>query len=178
VLVADDQSIINNINNTAAEATSGTPAPLQGSPAPLQGGPTAPLQGGPGAFLQGLNAGATSMANGAQQMLASAQSGQLKFDPETGQALVQALNQHIDELNTASNHVSVISAKSPLGTTAGGTAMATFNAQVASTGPQAFAPAHQKFVDSLGSAVQAIKLAMENYAKTEGDNAGTFTAKD
>jgi hypothetical protein len=171
VLVADSEQIIDQINQTAASGSSAPPA--GGSAAAAAGA----AMGAAGTFMQGLTAGATSMANGAQQMLASAQSGQLKFDPETGQSLINTLNTHIGDLNASTFHLTNISNETKLGTTVGGKAMTQFNQQVAVNGSQAFVPAHEQFVQSLQTAVQAIQKAMDNYTSTEGDNAHKLTAQ-
>lgn len=56
--------------------------------------------------------------------------------------------------------------------------MAKFNQEVAATGARAFAPAHQQFVQTLTTMVQAIQIAIDNYAKTEADNMNKLKPKD
>jgi hypothetical protein len=122
--------------------------------------------------------GATAMVNGSQAMLAQAQAGALKFDPETGQALINNLNKQIDTLQRLGGHVEQISQETKLGMTPGGQVMSKFNHEVAVSGAKAFAPAHQQFVQTLMTAVQAIQIAMDNYANTDGHAAGDLKAKD
>ena len=126
----------------------------------------------------GLAEGAAAMTSGSQAMLAQAQSGELKFDPESGQALINVLNKQLDTLGGLGEQIGQISQEIKLGMTPGGQAMSKFNHEVAVSGPKAFVPAHAQFVKSLVTAVQAIQIAMDNYAKTDETNAGTLKAKD
>jgi hypothetical protein len=139
----------------------------------LAGQPTAPT-----APTTGLTDGAAAMANGSQAMLAQAQSGGFSLDPHTGQALINTLNTQIDTLEPLGEHVSKIGQQTKLGMTVGGQAMSKFNQEVAVSGGKAFAPAHQQFVQTLVTMVQAVQIAMDNYANTESDNAGNLKAKD
>jgi hypothetical protein len=125
-----------------------------------------------------LTGGTNSMANGGQAMLAQANSGNLKFDPETGQSLITMLNTQLGTLQDVGGHVTQIQFETKLGMTAGGQAMAKFNQQVSSTGSKAFSPAHQQFQQTLNTMVQAIQVAMENYAKADDDNANKLKPKD
>ncbi|HEV3356599.1 MAG TPA: hypothetical protein VG247_07370 [Pseudonocardiaceae bacterium] len=139
----------------------------------LAGQPTAPT-----APTTGLTDGAAAMANGSQAMLAQAQSGGFTLDPHTGQALINTINQQIETLNDAGTHIATIARETKLGMTAGGQAIAKFNQEVAATGSRAFAPAHQQFVQTLTTMVQAIQIAMDNYVKTEDDNVNKLKPKD
>ena len=132
----------------------------------------------PAAPATNLADGATAMVNGSQAMLAQAQSGTLKFEPQAGQSLINTLNTQIDTLNGMGEHLLVISRQAKLGMTVGGQAMAKFNREVAASGARAFIPAHNQFVDTLKTMVQAIQIAMDNYARTDTDNAQQLKAKD
>jgi hypothetical protein len=126
----------------------------------------------------GLAEGAAAMVNGSQAMLAQATSGALKFDPHTGQALINNLNQQIETLQGLGESIRWISRETKLGMTPGGQVMSRFNQEVATSGPKAFVPAHDEFVRTLFTAVQAIQIAMDNYANTDEGNAGDLKAKD
>lgn len=126
----------------------------------------------------GLSEGAAAMVNGSQAMLAQARSGALKFSPEAGGALINALSAQIETLHELGENIRRISRDVKLGMTPGGQVMSKFNQDVAVSGPKAFVPAHQQFVQTLETAVQAIQIAMDNYAKTDEDNATNFKAKD
>jgi hypothetical protein len=126
----------------------------------------------------GLAEGAAAMVNGSQAMLAQATSGALKFDPESGEALIAVLNNQIETLHELGENLGQISQQVKLGMTPGGQAMSKFNQEVAASGPKAFVPAHHQFVQTLVTAVQAIQIAMDNYAKTDEGNAGDLKAKD
>lgn len=126
----------------------------------------------------GLAEGAAAMANGSQAMLAQAQSGALKFDPESGQALINNLNKQIETLQGLGRHVEQIGQETKLGMTPGGQAMAKFNHEVAVSGDKAFVPAHEQLVQTLVTAVQSIQIAMDNYANADDHAAGGFKAKD
>jgi hypothetical protein len=126
----------------------------------------------------GMAAGAAAMTGGSQVMLAQAQSGALKFDPETGQSLINTLNGHVTTLNGIEDDISTLMAGTKLGMTVGGQTMAKFNEQVVSSGNSAFQPAHRQFKQTLDTMVQAIQVAMDNYAKTEDDNAHKLKPKD
>lgn len=132
----------------------------------------------PSEIPSGLAEGAAAMTSGSQAMLAQAQSGQLTLDPQTGQALIDTLNKQIETLNGLTGHIFQIGQETKLGMTAGGQAMSKFNHEVAISGSKAFAPAHQQFVDTLKTAVQAIQIAMDNYTDTDTDNAQNLKAKD
>ena len=122
--------------------------------------------------------GAAAMTSGSQAMLAQAQSGALKFDPQSGQALIKVLNKQIDTLQGLGEQVGQISQEVKLGMTAGGQAMSKFNHEVAVAGPKAFVPAHEQFIQTLRTAVQAIQIAMDNYTTIDERNAGNLKAKD
>lgn len=141
----------------------------------LAGQPTAPPNPAP---ATGLTDGATAMANGSQAMLAQAKSGALKFNPEAGQSLINTLNTHIETLNHLDQNMGQLTQETKLGMTPGGQAMSKFNLEVAQTGSKAFLPAHQQFVRTLATMVQAIQIAMDNYANTDADNAHRLKAKD
>jgi hypothetical protein len=141
----------------------------------LAGQPSAPQ---PSASNTGLADGAAAMVNGSQAMLAQAQSGALKFDPQSGQALINTLNKQINTLQGLGRNIDRISRETKLGMTAGGQAMSKFNHEVAVSGSKAFAPAHEQFVQTLVTAVQAIQIAMDNYANTEDGNADNLKVKD
>jgi hypothetical protein len=140
--------------------------------------PSPPAQPAAAPPANNLADGATAMANGSQAMLAQAQSGNLKFDPHTGQSLINSLNQQIDALGKLTPHLDQITKETKLGMTAGGQAMAKFNHEVASSGAQAFMPAHRQFEQTLSTMVQAIQIAMDNYANTDTENAQQLKAKD
>jgi hypothetical protein len=118
----------------------------------------------------------TAMADGAQQLLASANSHQLVFDPQVGQSLLKAINNAIDDLNdwTIDHYRRKFVYK--LGLTAGGRAIAQFNDEVMATGANALAPAHQQFVENLGTMAEAVRIAIDNYARTEQNVARSFRA--
>ncbi|HEX4703159.1 MAG TPA: hypothetical protein VH352_13595 [Pseudonocardiaceae bacterium] len=116
-----------------------------------------------------------ALGNGAQQLLAAANGGQLAFDPQTGQSLVRALKDAINELNLHVTEAGRLVLSTPLGMTAGGRAISKFNDEVATTGPNAFRPAHQQFVMALSSAVEAVQIAMDTYLKTEQHTTQSFT---
>ena len=88
------------------------------------------------------------------------------------------LNTQIETLEGLGMDIARISQETKLGMTAGGQAMSKFNREVATLGAKAFVPAHQQFVQTLTTTVQAIQIAMDNYAKTDSDNAGELKAKD
>jgi hypothetical protein len=159
--MADDSSIINQINQTAKQGSTG------GQPA-----------GSADAFNAGLTANAASIANGASSMLAEAHSGALVYDAHTGQSLLNRINNAIQDLGSHDLDLGRIAKPSKLGMTAGGLAMAKFNHEVTTSGPKAFIPAHIQFVQSLRTARDAIKIAMDNYDRTERDNTQSFKAKD
>lgn len=165
--MADDSAgLIADINKTADTPP---PAPPAGADAE---------KGSIGGWLGGVVGGATAIANSAQGMLASAQSGQLKFDPATAQSLIKTLQNHIDDLLDVDLELGRVTRTGfKLGMTPGGQAVAPFSEQVVNTGDQAFAKAHIQFKQSLQTCVQAIQIAMDNYTKTEGDNAQRFKAK-
>ena len=112
--------------------------------------------------------------NDAQQILAAANSGQLTFDPATGEALLNSLNHVIDELDDADVAVFKIAMPTKLGLTDGAQAIARFNEAVAFSGDRAFAPAHQRFRQSLATVAQAVKIAMDNYTRNELRSARSF----
>jgi hypothetical protein len=111
-------------------------------------------------------------------MLAQAQSGGFSLDPHTGQALINTLNTQIETLNGLTAHTTVIGRQTKLGMTVGGQAMSKFNQEVAVSGASAFLPAHQQFIDTLKTMVQAIQIAMDNYTHTDTGNAQQLKAKD
>lgn len=115
-----------------------------------------------------------AMSDGAQQMLTSASGGELVFDPQTGQSLLKTLNDAHDELSAQSDLTFRSHYLDQLGLTAGGRAIAKLNDDATMTGPNAFAPAHQQFVRNLQIAMDAIKIAMDNYARTEQHTAQSF----
>lgn len=121
---------------------------------------------------------ADAMTSGSQAMLTQAQNGELRFNPATGQALINTLNTQIDRLTSLQPHLAVISRQTKLGMTAGGQAMSAFNQEVAVSGAKAFMPAHNQFVQTLQTMVQAIQIAMDNYANTDTDNAQNLKPKD
>ncbi len=157
--VDSDQSYIDKINQLTSQ-------------------PSPPAQPASAPPANNLAAGATAMANGSQAMLAQAQSGGFSLDPHTGQALINALNTQLETLNGMGEHLLVISRQTKLGMTVGGQAMAKFNNEVATSGAKAFVPAHNQFVDTLKTMVQAIQIAMDNYSHTDTDNAQQLKAKD
>ena len=108
-----------------------------------------------------------AMSDGAQEMLTSATGGELTFDPQTGQSLLKTLNDAIVELDNQKDQLFRSRDFDKLGLTAGGRAIAKFNDDVTTTGPHAFSPAHEQFVRNLRTAVDAVKLAMDNYARAE-----------
>ncbi len=132
----------------------------------------------PGSVPTGLSEGAAAMASGSQTMLAQARSGGFTLDPDTGQALINTLNKQIETLHGLGEDVVRISRETRLGMTPGGQAMAKFNHEVAVSGAKAFVPAHDQFVQTLITVVQAVQIAMDNYARTEHDNASKLKAKD
>jgi hypothetical protein len=118
---------------------------------------------------------AAALANGAEQLLASAGGGQLVFDPQTGQALLNALQDAFDELSDRRIDAGRIVVPSPLGMTAGGRAISMFNGVVAAIGPNAFVPVHQQFLRALSTAAEAVRIAMDTYVRTEQHNIRSFT---
>jgi hypothetical protein len=62
--------------------------------------------------------------------------------------------------------------------TAGGQTMSKFNQEVAVSGAKAFVPAHNQFIQTLQTAVQAIQIAMDNYTDTDTANAQILKPKD
>jgi hypothetical protein len=148
----------------------------------LAGQPSAPAPASTPAeqigLAAGMAAGAAAMTGGSQVMLAQAQSGALKFDPETGQSLINTLNKHIEDLNHLGQNMGQITQSTKLGMTVGGQAMSKFNLDVAQSGDKAFVPVHGQFVQTLATMVQAIQTAVDNYANTESHNAHQLKAKD
>jgi hypothetical protein len=151
------QNAIDKINQLANQAT-----------------PTAPPVG----QSAGLAAGAAAMASGSQAMLAQAQNGALSIDPQAGQSLIKSLQTQIDTLQALGGQVDRIGREVKLGMTPGGQVMSKFNQEVAATGSKAFAPAHKQLVKTLMTTVQAVQVAMDNYAAAENDNADKLKAKD
>lgn len=137
-----------------------------------------PAEVGPPSSPGTLAAGAASMASGSQAMLAQARSGALVMDPQAGQSLIDAMNAQIETLQGLGENLFQIGRMPKLGMTAGGQAMSKFNQEVAVSGTKAFVPAHHQFVQTLTTAVQAIQIAMDNYANTDNDNAATLKSKD
>jgi hypothetical protein len=123
---------------------------------------------------QPLSSRAAAMSDGAQQMLASAAGGQLVFDPQIGLSLMNTLNdahsQLTDQVERTVRSLSI----DKLGLTAGGQAIGPFNGAVTTTGPNAFMPAHRQFLENLQTAVNAIKVAMDNYARAEQHTTRSF----
>jgi hypothetical protein len=121
-----------------------------------------------------LNGRIAAMSDGARQMLASATGGQLVFDPQVGQSLLNTLNDAHSQLsNQVEQNFRSLSIEK-LGMTAGGKAIGPFNGSVTTTGPNAFLPAHQQFLQNLLTAARAIKVAMDNYARTEQHTTQSF----
>ncbi len=114
------------------------------------------------------------VTDGAQRMVAAAKSGELVFDPATGQSLLNILNHIIDELDTSGRQLSTIAAPTKLGLTEGGLAISVFNHTVAASGRQALKPAHEQFRQTVASVAEAVKIAMDNYARTEQHTTTTF----
>jgi hypothetical protein len=116
---------------------------------------------------QAIPGGTGTPPDGARQLLAAANGGQLVFDPQTGQSLLKTLNDIIDELVVLMNFTLRFKSFDKLGLTAGGLAIGKLNGQVVGPGPNAFVPAHQQFLQAITTAAEAVKIAMENYARTE-----------
>jgi hypothetical protein len=106
-------------------------------------------------------------SDGAGQLLAAANGGHLVFDPQTGQSLLKTLNDVIDELAALMNFTLRFKSFDKLGLTAGGLAIGKLNGQVVGSGPKAFVPAHQQFLQAIITAADAVKIAMDNYARAE-----------
>jgi len=116
---------------------------------------------------QAMSSGAGMSSDGARQLLAMANGGRLVFDPETGQALLNTLNAVIDELTGLKDVTYRFHSLDKLGLTAGGLAVGKLNGEVAATGPKSFVPAHQQFLHTIATAADAVKIAMDNYVRTE-----------
>jgi hypothetical protein len=112
--------------------------------------------------------------NDAQQILAAANSGQLTFDPATGEALLNTLNHVLDELDDAGRDLSTIVRPTKLGRTDGAQVISQFNEAVAVSGARAFAPAHKQFRQSVATVAQAVRIAMDNYTRNELRSARSF----
>ncbi len=116
---------------------------------------------------QAMSSDAGTSSDGARQLLAAANGGGLVFDPETGQFLLNTLNAAILELGDLVFRTFQFHTADKLGLTAGGLAIGKLNSSVAGTGPNAFRPANQQFLQNLATAAEAVKVAMDNYARTE-----------
>jgi hypothetical protein len=116
---------------------------------------------------QAMSSGAGTSSDGARQLLALANGGGLVFDPETGQSLLNTLNAVIDELTGLLYGAFQSQTADKLGLTAGGLAIGKLNGKVAGTGPKAFGPAHKQFLQNLATAAEAVRVAMDNYLRTE-----------
>lgn len=115
-----------------------------------------------------------SSPDGAQRVLASANSGHLVFDPATGESLLNTLNHIIDELDRSHRLLFVTGRPAKLGTTVGAQIISRFNQEVAATGAKAFAPAHDQFRQSIATTAEAVRIAMANYASSEQHNTQSF----
>jgi hypothetical protein len=116
---------------------------------------------------QAMSSGVGTSSDGARQLLAMANGGNLVFDPQTGQALLNTLNAVIDELGGLVFRTFQFHTADKLGLTVGGVAIGKLNGRVAETGPKAFVPAHQQFLQNLATAAEAVRVAMDNYVRTE-----------
>jgi hypothetical protein len=100
--------------------------------------------------------------------------GQLVFDPQVGQAVLKTLADAHRELSDQVERNFRSLSVDKLGLTAGGKAIGPFNGSVTTTGPNAFLPAHQRFLANLLTAVDAIKVAIDNYARAEQHTTQSF----
>jgi hypothetical protein len=116
---------------------------------------------------QAMSNDAGTSSDGARQLLALANGGGLVFDPQTGQALLNTINAAILELGDLAFRTFQFHTADKLGLTAGGLAIGKLNSRVAGTGPNAFGPSHQQFLQNLATAADAVKIAMDNYVRTE-----------
>lgn len=116
---------------------------------------------------QAMSSGAGTSSDGARQLLAMANGGGLVFDPQTGQALLNTLNAAIDELTGLIDVTYRFHSLDKLGLTAGGLAIGKLNGAAAVAGPKSFVPAHQQFLHTIATAADAVKIAMDNYLRTE-----------
>jgi hypothetical protein len=100
--------------------------------------------------------------------------GQLVFDPQIGQSVLKTLTDAHRELSAqVEQHFRSLSI-AKLGLTAGGRAIGPFNGEVTTTGPNAFLSAHQGFLANLLTAVNAIEVVMDNYARAEQHTTRSF----
>jgi hypothetical protein len=116
---------------------------------------------------------ARQMADGAKNLLTSAQAGGFGFRPEAADAMITALRDSIDELDTLSQHVAIISQAPKLGRTPAAQVVGPFTLHVA-TDDQGVAQALRDFRQTMVDMATAYEEAKKHYNASEIATADHF----
>lgn len=93
-----------------------------------------------------------------------------------GQALINALEEAISDLEVILNDTQSISREPPLGSTPAALVYKPFLATIANDPVQGFIPAAHKLVSEMGNAIQAIKKSMATTAAADEDAGRNITS--
>jgi hypothetical protein len=112
------------------------------------------------------------VTQGAQSFLQAAQSGGFGVSPEAGKAMIDAINQCRDGLESARREEQRITQRSMLGTSPDAVVMSDFNLEVAAGADNSATAYLAKLRDALNELEAGINEAMRHYRRADEDNAG------